>query len=86
LPANAQTDPYSNSILLQETGLPGQPYSDSANGVFNYLPTAGQPGFIPGAQTFYNFYSDLPEPGAMSLLAIAAFSLMARRRAKYLHR
>ena len=82
LPPNPQADPFSNSILIPETGLPGQPYSENANGIFNYMPTARQPGYIPGAFAIYNFYSDVPEPASTGVLAIGGAGLMARRRSK----
>jgi hypothetical protein len=55
---------YPNFLLLTEVGPEG------ANG-FIFTPVAGQPGFVPGRVTTYNFVSDgsVPEPFSVVLLA-----------------
>ncbi|MGD1276496.1 MAG: PEP-CTERM sorting domain-containing protein [Tepidisphaeraceae bacterium] len=65
-----------NSLTMDETGP-----ENGINGLFGYTPTfvPAQPGYGPVDLT-YNFYSDLPEPGSLLLLAGAGFGLFLRRR------
>jgi hypothetical protein len=67
-----------NNLSLLETGPESGP-----NGLFGYVPVAGQPGFNlapPGAAT-YNFTSDTPEPASLVLLSVGMAALSLRRRA-----
>jgi hypothetical protein len=71
-----------------DTGVPGTPMSgypdiftpesgpDGNNGAV-YTPLVNQPGYIPGAGATYNIISDVPEPGAMALMAIGGGLLLA---------
>ncbi|MGA2440555.1 MAG: PEP-CTERM sorting domain-containing protein [Tepidisphaeraceae bacterium] len=81
-PTNPFANPYNNVAgPFAETGLPGQPYSDDANGLFGYIPGAGAPGFIiNGPPVIYNFTSDVPEPCTLGVLAVGSLGLMIRRR------
>lgn len=77
LPSSLQTNVFRDF----ETGLNGQPYTDSSNGLF-YQPTGNQPGAIPtGAPIHYNFVSDsAPEPGMLCFATCAAGLLLRKRR------
>ena len=67
---------YTNSITAQELG-------NEFFSFVNYIPAAGQPGFIAGAPGIvsYSFISDVPEPAAgLLLVAGAALILISRYR------
>jgi hypothetical protein len=70
-----------NKINVSETGPePG------LNGMFGYVPTAGQPGLLPASfsSVSYDFVSDpapVPEPSSLlALLPVGALLLIRRRR------
>jgi hypothetical protein len=68
---------YTNLLMLVESGPEGN------NGVV-YIPTAGQPGYVPGYTVQYNITSDsVPEPGTLGLLAaglgLISFRIFRRR-------
>ena len=77
-PADAPADvytapamPYPPFMIATETGLFGNPYSEAGPNGFVYLAGSGMPGWYPdptGVPTQYTFISDVPEPGAISLL------------------
>jgi hypothetical protein len=66
-----------------ETGLPGFPYNDNANGLFGYVAAPGTPGSIVGdGPVVYNFTSDVPEPASFGALGIGLLGLTLRRARK----
>jgi len=78
---------------LADTGTPSSLYTNTLTllegpgGATFYTPTAGQPGFIAGFSTTYDFISDTvaatPEPGAVALvgsMGLSGVALLARRR------
>ena len=77
---------YANTLTVTEVGPEGD------NG-FMYTPTSGQPGFISGFNTTYNFISDasaVPLPsaawGGLALLALLAIQRLRRpQRAQVPH-
>jgi hypothetical protein len=76
LPPQRQT----NLLMMDETGLGGNPYTDFANGI-TYTPTAGEPGFTELGPT-YIFLSDLPEPGSIVMLGagVAVLGVVCHNR------
>jgi hypothetical protein len=68
---------------LSDVGLPpnrlpnllfaGEEGPEGTNG-FLYVPLAGQPGFLPNWQ--YGIISDIPEPAAVTLLALGSLGLL----------
>jgi hypothetical protein len=52
---------YDNQVIIPEVG------TEAGNGAV-YTPLPGQPGFINGFIVTYDLSSDVPEPGALSLL------------------
>ena len=70
LPPNAQT----NITTRVEQGPEG-----GVNGLFPYIPTPNEPGFVVGANAQYNFTSDVPEPVAAMVLC-AGWMLISLRR------
>ena len=67
-----------NPISLQETG------TEAANGV-TYTPNSGQPGFVSGETTTYQFTSDVPEPGTVAMLTslgLSAAGFLRRKRSR----
>jgi hypothetical protein len=63
-----------NPIFINEIGPEGN------NGAL-YTPPAGAPGAFPGALIQYNIISDVPEPGALALVAMGGgLSLVLRKK------
>ena len=56
-------NPAAPTLFFNETGPEGGP-----NGLWGYLPTSNDPGGNTAA-VMYDFISDVPEPGALTLLA-----------------
>jgi MYXO-CTERM domain-containing protein len=75
LPPNRQ----GSLLTLQETGP-----ENGINGLFGYMPTPNQPGFMGnsagGAVAVYNFTSDTPEPASLGVATIGGIALLRRRR------
>lgn len=87
------SDIFDGSDSLADTGFPTTLYDNNlarvevgpegANG-FTYTPTTGEPGFVAGAAgtVSYVIQSDTPEPGALTLLGLAAGAGLLRRRSR----
>jgi len=71
---------YTNALTVNEVGPEG-------NNGFTYTPTAGQPGFVAGADgpVTYVIQSDVPEPSSILLLgtALGAVIFICRKRVRY---
>jgi hypothetical protein len=76
---------YPNGVSVTETGLFGQPYSETGTNGYVYIPTPGQPGYDPSNpnnQPTYIIISDIPEPGIVSLVCVGLAGLLAVIRRK----
>lgn len=74
-PADVSAPPnplYPNQAHILEVGPEGNNYAD-------YFPNPGQPGFDPSFPA-YQFISDVPEPGTMTLAGLGFTGLLAIRR------
>ena len=62
--------PSTPFMVFTETGLFGSPYSEAGPNGYVYTALPGMPGWdgVTAAGTVYTFISDVPEPGALSLL------------------
>jgi hypothetical protein len=69
-----------NTVIFSETGPEAGP-----NGLFGYTPGVNDPG-VNTAGAIYNFISDVPEPGSLTLLAcglgICGFGIRRRKLAR----
>jgi hypothetical protein len=77
---------YPNVFSVTETGLFGQPYSETGPNGYVYVPAVGQPGYdpsnTPGNQPTYTIISDVPEPGTVALVGLSLVGALAVIRRK----
>ena len=75
---------YPNVCSVTETGLFGQPYSETGPNGYVYVPLPGQPGYDPsnpGNQPTYTIIS-VPEPGTVALVGLSLVGVLAVIRRK----
>ena len=76
---------YPNVFSVTETGLFGQPYSETGPNGYVYVPAVGQPGSDPNNplnQPTYIIISDVPEPGTVALVGLSLVGALAVIRRK----
>ena len=87
----APSAPVDGDADLADTGLPGATYPNfvailelgpEGNNGATYTPLPGQPGFDPVYLPTFNFISDIPEPGSMTLVGLAVVGLLVIKRRK----